>query len=137
MDRSENVVDIFCDYMLELDRFLWPLLKTNIPLQMTEENEKEFQNATDCYYCGQILDTDRVRDHDHFNGKYRGAAHNNCNLNAKHVNFVPVYFHNLSHYDAHLFIKQLLNKLSVKQKKYFKLLAKISEDYISHSNLAV
>ena len=38
-------------------------------------------------------------------GRYRGAAHNSCNLNYKKPNFTPVVFHNLSGYDSHLFIK--------------------------------
>jgi hypothetical protein len=81
-----------------------------------------------CYYCDKPLNNDRVRDHDHLTGKYRGAAHNWCNLQARKDKFVPVFFHNLSHYDAHLFIKQLTTKLEERQ---VKLLAKSSEDYIS------
>ena len=50
---------------------------------------------------------DKVRDHCHFTGKYRGAAHNNCNLQYRKPMIVPVIFHNLQGYDAHLFIKQL------------------------------
>ena len=48
-----------------------------------------------------------VRDHCHFTGKYRGAAHNKCNLMCKKPRVLPVIFHNLQGYDAHLFIKQL------------------------------
>ena len=40
-------------------------------------------------------------------GKYRGAAHNKCNLQFKKPKFTPVIFHNLSGYDAHLFVKNL------------------------------
>ena len=48
-----------------------------------------------------------MRDHCHFTGKFRGAAHNICNLQFKKPNFTPVIFHNLSGYDAHLFVKNL------------------------------
>ncbi len=55
---------------------------------------------------------DRVRDHDHLTGLYRGAAHNDCNFalqfrSNKRNNkfFIPVIFHNLRGYDGHLILK--------------------------------
>ena len=50
----------------------------------------------------------KVRDHCHFTGRYRGAAHNSSNLKYRKPNFTPVTFHNLSGYDSHLFIKKIL-----------------------------
>ena len=47
-----------------------------------------------------------MRDHCHYTGLYRGAAHNNCNLKYRILDYIPVVFHNLN-YDAHLFIKEL------------------------------
>ena len=49
----------------------------------------------------------KVRDHCHFSGKFRGAAHNKCNLQYRVPSFIPVFFHNLSGYDSHLFVKKL------------------------------
>ena len=46
-----------------------------------------------------------MRDHCHLSGKFRGAAHEVCNLKYKVRTFFPVVFHNLSSYDSHLFIK--------------------------------
>ena len=58
--------------------------------------------------CNEEFDEDvEVRDHCHFTGRYRGAAHNSCNLKYRKPNFTPVVFHNLSGYDSHLFIKNL------------------------------
>ena len=59
------------------------------------------------YLLSLPLNGDKVLDHDHLTGKYRGAAHNSCNLNYKIPKHIPVIFHNLSGYDAHLFIKNL------------------------------
>ena len=74
---------------------------------ITEEEEKQFNKASDCWICGEKLGNIRVRDHCHYTGRYRGAAHNKCNLNYSKPKGVPVFFHNLSGYDSHLFIKSL------------------------------
>jgi hypothetical protein len=52
-----------------------------------------------------------VRDHCHLSGKYRGAAHNKCNIDYKIPKFIPVVFHNLSGYDAHFCIIKLGGKI--------------------------
>ena len=44
--------------------------------------------------------------------RYRGAAHNRCNLEYQDAHHIPIIFHNLARYDAHLFIKQLSTKFS-------------------------
>ena len=62
---------------------------------------------TKCWICKKEFNDDKVRDHCHFTGRYRGAAYNSCNLRYKKPNFTPVVFHNLSGYDSHLFIKNL------------------------------
>ena len=73
----------------------------------TEEDRKHFNNASDCWICGEELGNDRVRDHCHFTGRYRGPAHNKCNLKYRKPKNISVFFHNLSGYDSHLFIKKL------------------------------
>ena len=78
-----------------------------IPLRLTAKEEKEFHKAELCHICKKPLDDDRVRDHCHFTSQYRGAAHNSCNLQCRKPMILPVIFHNLQGYDAHLFIKQL------------------------------
>ncbi len=54
----------------------------------------------------QIINKMKVRDHNHLTGEYRGATHCICNLNYKLPRFIPIYFHNFSGYDAHLFVKE-------------------------------
>ena len=73
----------------------------------TREDEKQFKTSSDCWICGEELGNDRVRDHCHYTGRYRGAAHNSCNLKYSKPKGVPVFFHNLAGYDSHLFIKNL------------------------------
>ena len=62
------------------------------------------QEFGDYEKAGEIF---KVRDHCHFTGKYRGAAHNQCNLKCRKPLILPVVFHKLQGYDSHLFIKQL------------------------------
>ena len=54
-----------------------------MPLRLTAKEEKEFHKAE--YICKKQLDDDRVRDHCHFTGQYRGAAHNSCNLKCRNT----------------------------------------------------
>ena len=42
------------------------------------KEREEFDEATECWICHGELGLDRVRDHCHLTGKYRGAAHNKC-----------------------------------------------------------
>ena len=80
----------------------------NKPMDITPEVEEQFKQASNCWICGNLLNSqDRVRDHCHFTGQYRGAAHNRCNLQYSKPNNISVFFHNLTGYDSHLFIKKL------------------------------
>ena len=49
----------------------------------------------------------KVRDHYHYTGKFRGAAHSICNLKYKVPKEIPVKIHNCSTYDYHFIIKEL------------------------------
>ena len=92
----------------------------------TEEDEKQFNKASDCWICGEGLGNDRVRDHCHFTGRYRGPAHNSCNLKYRKPKSISVFFHNLSGYDSHLFIKKIgssdetenINCIPINEEKY-------------------
>ena len=76
-----------------------------------------------------------MRDHCHFTGKYRGAAHEKCNLDYCFKHFkVPVFFHNLKNYDAHLIIDKA-NELNqeLNPNKKIKVIAQNSEKFITFS----
>ena len=72
----------------------------------------------------------KLRDHCHYSGIYRGAAHLLCNLQYKIPSYIPVLFHNLSRYDTHLFIKELADSMSCRS---MGVIAKNKEDCITFS----
>ena len=98
-------------------------------IPLTKEERCEFENASVCWICQKEFgESKKVRDHCHFTGKYRGAAHNQCNLQFKKPKFTPVIFHNISGYDSHLFVKNL-----GKSEGNIKCIANNEEKYISFS----
>ena len=76
---------------------------------MTRHDKLVYDNSTNCHICNEELSEDRVRNHCHLTGKFRGAAHDVCNLKYNDPTLSPVVFNNLSGYDSHLFIKTLGN----------------------------
>ena len=82
---------------------------------MIEEKEQLFQKSNSCWVCKKFIDNDdeKVRDHYHVTGKFRGAAYQSCNVNFQLTKKVPVIFHNLKVYDSHLIFSEL-DKFNVK-----------------------
>ena len=70
-----------------------------------------------------------VRDHCHYTGKYRGAAHNICNLKYKTPQKITVVFHNGSTYDYHFIIKELAKEFE----GLFECLGENLEKYLTFS----
>ena len=127
--RGSDAAKIFCKKIQEYTREIYKIIKTcNKKIEMTEDQIKKFNSATECYICKKVFScNDKVRDHCHLTGKYRGPAHNNCNLNLKEkINFIPIFFHNLAGFDCHLFIREL-----AESEGNIECLAKNKEDYIS------
>ena len=75
----------------------------NKTLIISEEEENLIQKSNSCWICKKFIDNDeeKVRDHCHVTGKFRGAAHWNFNINFQLNKKVPVIFHNLRDYDSH------------------------------------
>ena len=81
----------------------------NKNLMMSEEEEEQFQSSNICWICEKPIDDDdeKVRDHCHVTGKFRGAAHWSCNLQLTEK--VLIIVHNLRGYDMHLIFDELKN----------------------------
>ena len=103
--EDPDAIDVFIKWLEDDVKFLANIEEKK--MVFTKEDEKQFNTASDCWICGEELENDRVRDHCHYTGRYRGAAHNSCNLKYRKPESVPVFFHNLTGYDSHLFIKKL------------------------------
>ena len=77
---------------------------------------EEYPDESNCFNCGEPLLRDKfrdaVKDHCHITGKFRGAAHNVCNLRLRinpKTTIIPVVFHNLRGYDAHHIMQEIGN----------------------------
>ena len=130
--EDPDAIDVFIKWLEDDVKFL-----ANIkPKKMifTKEDEKQFNMASDCWICGEELGNDRVRDHCHYTGCYRGAAHNTCNLKYRKPESVPVFFHNLTGYDSHLFIKKLG---SSNEKENIKCIPNNEEKYITFTKTII
>ena len=87
----------------------------NKNLIMSEKEEHLFQQSNSCWNCKKLIDNykEKVRDHCHITGKFRGVAHWNCNISFQLTKKVPVIFRNLRGYDSHLIFNEL-DKFDVK-----------------------
>ncbi|XP_070170392.1 uncharacterized protein [Polyergus mexicanus] len=110
--RGENCVLWFVRELHDLALRAKTVLDIDAPMtNLTSDEWERFVNATRCSICEKPFELGdaRVRDHCHLTGRYRGPAHSNCNLNYKDTYVIPVFFHNLSGYDAHFIIKDVAN----------------------------
>ena len=112
-------------------------------IPLTPEEKINYNDQKVCYICKKEFDTIdtaepsflerkknyKVRDHCHYTGKYRGAAHNVCNLRYKVPKEIPVVFHNGSTYDYHFIIKELIKEFDGN----FNCLGENTERYITFS----
>ena len=98
-EGQQSAVTWFVNEMLTLELIASEYFTTNKPLEISPQEEESFQQSKVCWLCeGSLLDCgDKVRDHDHLTGKYRGAAHSKCNINVKQKQsrFVPIFFQHL------------------------------------------
>jgi hypothetical protein len=115
--------------LLEEEERILNLLHRIEPMQISSIIDDLFHRATHYHLCGLKFEKkhDKVRNHDHITGEFFGAAHRNCNLQFKQVEFIPVILHNLRGFDAHL-IMQRLGKF---KKKRINVIANTNERHVS------
>ena len=103
--RREDCIEKLCKKLKKAcneNNQLWR--KRKIPLTYGDNKDEE-QEA--CHICEEkfCMDKDdenyknkrKVKDHCHYTGKFRRAAHSKCNLNYKVLKDIPIIIHNASY----------------------------------------
>ena len=115
--RDENAAYEFVKAILKEYKYWRKVMNKhfNKKLIKSEEEEHSFQQSNSCWICKKFIDNDeeKVRGHCHLTGKFRGAAHWDCNINFQLMKKVPVTFHHLRGYESHLTFNEL-DKFDVK-----------------------
>ena len=127
-----NNVDWFVDEVIKLEnKMAFYFKNTKKDIIMTDEDEENYKDDNICRFCEKEILYNKVRDHCHLTGDYRGPAHSECNINVTQdqSNFIPFIFHSFSNYDCHMFFKKLVDKKNDKVK--FDIIPKTNEEYIS------
>lgn len=132
---NEDCVEWFADELFKISNdIVEPFLNISKEICISAEEELEYQQSNTCSICNKIIYEDeiKVRDHSHISGKYRGAAHNKCNLLYQESKTIPVVFHNLD-YDMHFLIEIMANRFKGK----INILPINKEHYISFTKTVV
>ena len=126
-----NNVDWYVNQEIKIEKKAFYFTNTKKDIVMTENDEEDYRKNNICRFCEKNFESDKVRDHCHLTGKYRGRTHNICktNVKQKHKNFISFAFHNFSNYDCHVFFKRLVDSKNDKVK--FEIIPKTIEEYIS------
>ena len=104
--RGKNVAHKFIKAIYKEYEYCKKVIKKHFSknLIISAEEEHLFQQSNSCLICEKLIDNDeeKVRDHCHVTGKFRGAAHWSYNINLQFTTKVSVIFHNLEGCDSHL-----------------------------------
>ena len=131
--RVEDCITKFCKDLREHATKINNYEKKDM-IPLTKKEEEIYNNQKVCYICKKEFDKcdkkhHKVRDHCYYSGKYRGAAHNICNLRYKIPKEIPIIFHNGSTYDYHFIIRELVKEFEGN----FECLGENTEKYITFS----
>ena len=110
--RGENAAYEFIKAILKKNNYCKKVIKKHFSKNLIKNEEEEehlFQQSNSCWICEKLIENDeeKVRDHCHVTGKFRGAAHWSCNINLQLTKNVPVIFHKLRGYDSQLIFCEL------------------------------
>ena len=102
LDGDQSPAAWFVEQMVKLAIVLDTTIKDPEEMRLTPAQQRDFLDALTCHICKKIFlpGEMRVKDHCHFTGKFRGAAHQSCNLGMREARTIPIVFHNLSGYDS-------------------------------------
>ena len=106
LPTGSNCVNEFIKWVFEQQNHCNKIINEhfNKKVKMIIEDEDNYQNSEYCWICNEKIDDKKVRDLCHITGRYRGAAHRQCNLKLKISRKLQIIFHNLEGYDGHLIL---------------------------------
>jgi len=142
-DNPQQLMKEFWDILFEINKRAKEKIDNPVPANFTVEDKKKYEEAKTCWICGKrfgedakhkycyqarlntivdyydkiyddVTNYDKVPDHDHLTGKYRGAAHRICNLNLNYKHYkIPVFAHNGSGFDFNFIFKYLPDNIRI------------------------
>ena len=128
--RGDDCMKKFCKDLREHSTKIINYEKKKM-ISLAMEEKVHYNKQKVCDICKKEFDNDKkqqkLRDHCHYTGKYRGTAHNICNLRYKVPKEIPIVFHNGSTYDYHFIIKELVKDFEGN----FECLGENTEKYIT------
>ena len=112
---------------------------------LSKEEQEIYDSSEHCHICkklfGKAKNHKKVRDHDHYTGKFRGAAHSICNLRYSTQIHIPVFFHNGTNHDFNLLIEEFakeyksdINCIPLNTNKYMPFSVPIKKEVIEASD---
>ena len=107
VDQQKHLID----KLLEIEEYL--IFHDIDDLKFVEQE----MNDQDLKVLKNLRKGCKVKDHNHWNGDYRGAVHATCNLKMRRFRKIPCFFHNFAGYDSHLLIEGVDSKLIKEQPK--------------------
>ena len=99
MYQGKDYVEKFVEYIAEEVTQPYEKFLQKPMIERTDALKREHEMAEKCHICLKEFNdphNKKVRDHCHYTGLYRGAAHNNCNLKYRIPDYISIVFHNLS-----------------------------------------